>query len=313
MNGERIGDLPSPPAGRTGWPWSPDAVEPFASGTEWPGIAVVMPVLNGREYVEEAIRSVLLQSYPELEFIVRDGGSTDGTLDIVRRYEPWLTCVSKADHGQADAVAEGFAQSQAPLIAWLNADDMYLPGALTHAARAHLEDPNALLCGEVIHLDQETGTCETWTSRGLTAAAAVAYWEGRACWQQPGMFFPRRAYESVGGLDTQLRLAMDYDLLCRLLLGGVAVRDLRAPIAVFRVHGGSKTVRSEGDMVLETSAVSQRYWGAAGVRDPRPHLRFVRRALLGSAFRAARSGRILHGLGLIFASVRVRSGGAEGT
>jgi glycosyltransferase involved in cell wall biosynthesis len=310
MSGVRIGELPSPPSGRTGWPWDTGTAEAFDVAARGPTISVVMPVLNSADYLEEAIRSVLLQGYPGLEFIIRDGGSTDGTRDIVRRYEPWLTLTSETDHGQADAIARGFAQSRGSLIAWLNADDMYLQGALALAARAHLEDPDALLCGEVIHLDQGTGARKTWTSRGLTAAAAVSYWDGRACWQQPGMFFPRRAYEEVGGLDTSLHLAMDYDLLCRLLLKGIAVLDLGAPVAVFTEHEGSKTTQREGDMVLETSAVSRRYWGAVGVRDPRPDARFVRRALLGAAARAARRGRILRGLSLVAASLRLRSGGA---
>ena len=146
---------------------------------------MVMPVRNGEEYIEEAIRSVLLQGYPELDFIIRDGGSTDGTLNIVRRYERWLTCISETDHGQADAIARGFAQGQGSLLAWLNSDDTYLPGALALAGRAHLQDSAALLFGMVLHVHQGTGARETWTSRGLTAAAVISYWQGQACWQQP--------------------------------------------------------------------------------------------------------------------------------
>jgi glycosyltransferase involved in cell wall biosynthesis len=263
---------------------------------------VVTPVLDQADLVEEAIRSVLLQGYPALEYVVRDGGSRDGTVDIARRYEPWLVCISEPDGGQSDALARGFAQAGGRLIAWLNADDAYLPRALSRAALAHLADPDALLCGEVLHQD-ETGRCEPWVPRGLTASAAVRYWEGQACWQQPGMFFPRAAYQSVGGLDESLHLAMDYDLLCRLLLAGVPVRYLPEPTAVFRVHGRSKTSRREGDMVLETSAISRRYWDAAGVIDGAAHERFVRLALLGAAARSAWRGRVLDGLALVGASL----------
>jgi glycosyltransferase involved in cell wall biosynthesis len=302
----RVEDLPPPPRSRTGWPWAPDlALAPASWEGDWPVVTVVTPVLNQSAFIEETVRSVLLQGYPALEYIVRDGGSRDGTWEIVRRYEPWLTCVSEPDGGQSDAIARGFAQGRGSLVAWLNGDDTYRPGALRRAAEAHRRRPEAVLCGEVLHVDACGAVIDARRSQGLTFESAVRYWEGRAAWQQPGIFVPRAAYDRAGGLDVSLQLAMDYDLLCRLLQAGAPVHDLGGPVATFRVHAAAKTTLRERDMILETSRVSRRYWPAVGVRETEGHDRFLRLALLGAARRALRRGRVFATMGLLAAAGRM--------
>src|SRR5262245_4883167 len=129
-------DLPPPPAGKTGWPWTvetPPLPAQRPHDTPWPRISIVTPSYNQCEFIEETLRSVLLQGYPDLEYIVIDGGSTDGAVDIIRKYAPWLThWVSEPDRGQAHAINKGFDFASGLVLNWLNSDDVFAPEALGH-------------------------------------------------------------------------------------------------------------------------------------------------------------------------------------
>ena len=136
----RIEDLPPPPKDRSGWPWTEasDPVPPtMRDGTAWPSITIVTPSYQQAGFLEETLRSVLLQGYPKLEYIVVDGGSTDGSVDIIRSYAPWITrWVSESDDGQSDAINKGFRWATGSILGWLNSDDTYHPGALAEVAEA---------------------------------------------------------------------------------------------------------------------------------------------------------------------------------
>lgn len=129
-----ITDLPPPPPGRHGWPWTvatPPAAPVMANNRPWPRITIVTPSYQQAQYLEEAIRSVLLQGYPNLEYIVMDGGSRDGSVEIIQRYAPWLSYwQSQPDGGQSAALADGFARATGEILAWINSDDRLQPGAL---------------------------------------------------------------------------------------------------------------------------------------------------------------------------------------
>ncbi len=142
-----LAELPPPQAGRTGWPWteaSPPLPAALPDGEPWPRISIVTPSFNQAQYLEETIRSVLLQGYPNLEYFVFDGGSTDGSADILRRYDAFLDgWVSERDKGQSDAINKGFARCTGTIVNWLCSDDILLPGALGQVGGAFVERPGA--------------------------------------------------------------------------------------------------------------------------------------------------------------------------
>ena len=140
----RFEDLPKPPPDKSGWPWtsgSDQSAEKRPDNADWPRISIVMPSYNQAGYIEETIRSVLLQGYPNLEFIIMDGGSTDGSVEIIKKYGPWLTYwVSESDHGQTHALNTGMRHCTGEVFNWLNSDDYYEPGVLAEVGAAFSRD-----------------------------------------------------------------------------------------------------------------------------------------------------------------------------
>ena len=117
-----LAELPSPLPGTTGWPWREETRQlpnTLPDGSPWPRISIVTPSFNQGKYIEETIRSILLQGYPNLEYIIMDGGSNDGSLEIIKKYEPWLALwVSEKDRGQSHAINKGFLSSTGDVVAW---------------------------------------------------------------------------------------------------------------------------------------------------------------------------------------------------
>ncbi len=247
MNTPPVPQSPSPPV-----PQSPSHPVP------WPRITIVTPSFNQARYIEETIRSVLLQGYPNLEYIIIDGGSTDGSVEIIRKYADHLAYwVSEPDEGQSDGIAKGFERATGDLLAWLNSDDLYTPGALAAIGRAYMEHPGAIVAGDVQNFG--AGRDRLVRHREITLSNVIRFWEGRT-WHQPGIFFPRAVYFQAGGLDRGLRYTMDYDLLCRMLPLAPVVYT-HTVVARFRVHAASKTTTQAGvGFLLENSLVSRRYW-----------------------------------------------------
>ena len=204
-----------------------------------PLVTIVTPSFNQGEFIANAIDSVLAQDYPQLEYMVIDGGSTDATLDVLRSYKDRIRWSSGPDAGQADAIHRGFLAATGEYLAWLNADDRYAPGAIGAAVQGLAVDPSAaLVYGEAEFIDREgvlTGPCEQiepWNLERLIEVLDFVV--------QPATVFRRDAYLAVGGLDPTLHYCMDYDLWIR-LGSKYPVRFLPELLAQVRVYGQTKT------------------------------------------------------------------------
>jgi glycosyltransferase involved in cell wall biosynthesis len=268
-------ELPASLNAGSGWPWTGRSrqLPPVRQdGTEWPSICIVTPSYNQGEFLEATIRSVLLQNYPNLEYIVIDGGSTDGSLDIIRKYEPWLTAwVSEADEGQFDAINRGYASVRGSIMGWLNSDDMYCPDALrvVGSVFADLPDVDWLTSGVHVTWDADdtwagTGHSAGYTRRrffsgrhfGLTGRAASL----RPVVQQESTFWRRTLWDAVGGdLDSKLNMAGDFDLWAR-FWAHATLATVNVPLGGFRRQPKQKT--SDPDAYQrEARAVLKRHGG----------------------------------------------------
>lgn len=176
-------------------------------------VSIVTPSLNAATYLEQAIESVLAQDYPRIEYLVVDGGSTDGTLELLRRYQGRLSFVSQPDRGPVEAINRGFELSRGELLAWLSADDYYAPGAVSAAVAGFAAHPEiAVVYGEAEWVDE--------LGRRLGDYPTAPFDVGRLATEcfiaQPAAFFRRKPFEAVGGLDPRWPHTFDYDLWIRL-------------------------------------------------------------------------------------------------
>lgn len=207
--------------------------------SDLPLVTVVTPCLNAARYLEEAIQSVLSQDYPRIEYIVMDGGSTDGSLEILRKYEGKLVWYSGPDRGQSDAINRGFLRSCGTIFAFLCADDAYLPGAVTTAVRYMLAHPEyAGVYGEGWLVDESGKIVRAYPTRPFDPELLQK--ECFIC--QPASFLRREVFAEVGMLDPELHYGLDYDLWIRMARKYKLLR-LREFLAVSRMHPGAKTLR----------------------------------------------------------------------
>lgn len=212
--------LPAPPADRTGWPWTgqgPPAAPRMPDGSQWPRITIVTPSYNQAQWLEGTIRSVLLQSYPNLEYMVVDGASTDGSVDVIRRYDAWLDdWRSEPDDGQPDAINKGLAAATGEILGWLNSDDLFLPGALHRVARLARERADAVAwVGGCYRIDTDGRITDTIMPRGLDRET-LADWGKAGFFYQPSCFFAASAWREIGSLDERLEYGFDVDLWLKL-------------------------------------------------------------------------------------------------
>jgi glycosyltransferase involved in cell wall biosynthesis len=228
---------------------------------ELPRITIVTPSFNQAQFLERTIRSVLDQEYPRLEYLIMDGGSTDGSVEIIRRYAGRLTYwTSGPDGGQAAAINAGWRMAHGEVLAWLNSDDFYLPGALSAVGHAFAEHPDApLVYGQTRLVDADGLPLGTVGSAYRPQLLMYSH----QLIPQPSSFFRRSAIDAVGLLDESLHYSMDLDLLLR--LSGIArPLMLQQTLAEATVHSEAKTTRDRGKAAADTHRVRLRYARGAG-------------------------------------------------
>jgi len=225
-----------------------------------PRISLVTPSLNQRRYIGETIESVLSQDYPDLEYRIQDGGSTDGTLDVLRRYAARVPTVSETDRGQADAINRGLRRVSGEVLGYLNSDDFLLPGALRAVAEVFATAPETVLVfGRARYVDEAGRPVGGHVTRP-DAFTRLA----QACFvAQPATFWRRQVWLEVGELDETLHHAMDYDYWLRVAAryGPGRVRYLDRELAAVRLHADAKSVRAWSGALEEILAVVRRRTG----------------------------------------------------
>jgi GT2 family glycosyltransferase len=229
-------------------------VEDIVRRQSWPKISVVMVSFNQAAFLEEGIRSVLEQGYPNMEFIVVDGNSTDGSIDILNRYRKSLShLVIEPDHGQSDGLNKGFARATGEILTWVNSDDLLEPGALFRAAQtftAYEVDMVAGGCRQIGYSrSQIILNHHNRLPFGIPLTLPLGllldlerFWLTGSFFYQPEVFFSREIWQRAGGkLRTDLYYVLDYDLWVRMAAAGAAIVHIPEFLACSRTHNQQKT------------------------------------------------------------------------
>jgi len=235
----------------------------------WPKISVVTVSYNQAAYLEETLRSVLDQKYPNLEYLVVDGGSTDGSVEIIQKYADRLTWwVSEKDAGQSQALNKGFARATGEILTWLNSDDRLTPGSLYTVAEAFMRHTPDIVAGRCARVsDQAVKPHHLHRSSlplGLTRPLSLAglldlegAWLKGQFFHQPEVFFSRAIFDRAGGsLREDLYYSMDYDLWVRLAKAGARAHAVPEILALFREHAKQKTGGADVPYLPELRAVN---------------------------------------------------------
>ncbi len=224
-----------------------------------PLVSIITPSFNQAPYLEATIRSVLDQDYPRIEYIVMDGGSTDGSIDIIKRYADRLAFwVSEPDRGQTDAINKGFNRAEGDILAWLNSDDVYRPGVISEMVTFMQRHPEiGMVYGDADYID-ETGRVIGWFPAAKTDYKRLR--RGYVHIPQQSSFFRARLWKMVGPLDASFYFAMDYDLWVRI----AAVAPIQyhpRTWAAFRLHGDAKSLAEADRCWPEMLRVHRRHGG----------------------------------------------------
>ena len=241
-------ELPRPPKEKMGWPWTEESKplqDQMPDGRSWPGITIVTPSYNQGQFLEETIRSILLQGYPNLEYFIFDGASTDNSVEVIKKYAPWISYwVSEPDSGQSDAISRGLKRGTGQVATWINSDDVLCKDALvTHASRMAFDD-NVVYAGICIYIDIESRPLRTHQGRihSLEDLLRIkTVWRTGGNLVQPETIFPLKLALEVGGINKNLHDAMDYEFWGKLLLAGARIQYTDIPFGMLRLHAMQKT------------------------------------------------------------------------
>jgi len=259
-----------------------------------PRITVVTPSLNQGRFLEQTILSVIGQHYPNLEYIILDGGSTDDSVQIIRKYEKHLAWwASEKDGGQAAAINKGFERATGDILAWLNSDDMYLPGALAHVAGRLDPQRPELLFGNCLHFVENSHVAYGSNARleheqrDLRLADYI---------KQPSAFWTRKTWLQTGKLDETLEFGFDWEWFLRGQKGNVTFLPDDNYLSVYRIHKDHKTGTGGERRRKELASIYGRH---AGIRYQRAYARFCSsrpRIILEKALKLIRLTRFMPAL-----------------
>lgn len=264
-----MNNLPFPFKDKNSWPWKDESQDnKYSKGILWPKISIVTPSYNQGHFIEETIRSVLLQRYPNLEYIIIDGGSTDGTVKIIKKYEKWLTYwVSEPDRGQSHAINKGFAKATGEIFAYINSDDYYEPNAFFTIARLFSQNKNLhLVAGEceIFNDNIVKRTFRPWWPEDLVYFLEKTF---SSTFAQPSAFWSSTIYKKLGGFDETIHFCFDRNFFLRVGLSGVSPYFLHKKISRFREHKESKTYGDVAGFHQDTISMINKHSDSCGMNE----------------------------------------------
>lgn len=222
----------------------------------YPLISVVTPSFNQGHFIEATINSVLDQKYPRLEYVIIDGGSTDGSVEIIKKYANWLKYfVSEKDKGQANAINKGLEHCTGEIFNWINSDDYLETGALQKVANAFAANRVQIVAGKVRNFsstDEEIIQNQNLSAKGLMC------WQPNVQFVQPGAWMRRELVNKCGGIDEQFHYAFDWDLYIRYLYHFPKVQVIPHLLVHFRLHSESKTGSSLQHFQMEERQIIEK-------------------------------------------------------
>ncbi|GAA3985587.1 glycosyltransferase family 2 protein [Mucilaginibacter dorajii] len=225
---------------KRGWPWNEEVEQDvYESKKHWPKISIITPSYNQGKFIEETIRSILLQNYPNLEYIVIDGGSTDDTVDIIRKYEKWITFwVSEKDKGQANAINKGIDKSTGDIFNWINSDDYLAPDALVTIANAFKKGYS--VAGNVYNFyDSDPGFKDIIQNKGLSGHQFLSL---KSTFHQPGVWCDLNNIKAAGKFPEQSSYYFDRIFFTAYFIQFSQVIYSNEILVHFRYHENSKTL-----------------------------------------------------------------------
>lgn len=291
-------ELPPPPPGKTGWPWTEESEQhpdPMPGNNPSRRISIVTPSFNQSQFIEETIRSVLLQGYADLEYIIIDGGSTDQSTEIIKKYEPWLTFwVSEHDRGQSHAINKGFSHATGDIYAYLNSDDILYPGVLAGITPYFMKDKaNVLVCcsgryfGPAVHTI--LGLSDAGDPRGerlwapRTKPRLTDWLTTYESLLQQSTFWSNRLHSSIGGFSEDLDFCFDKAFFLQAIFRFGAYTPCPKIVAAgHRLHESCKTMQIPQVMAKENQQLRQQYQDVEWCRN-----------LINREARAAQADRLL--------------------
>jgi len=258
--------LLSPELGRFGNGKDPIPLEqhieqaPSANPYGYPKISIVTPSFNNGPYLAKTMDSVLAQPYPNLEYVVMDGGSTDGSVEAIEAVSDRLASwQSRSDNGQAHAINEGFTRCSGEIMAYLNSDDILLRGSLHYVAHYFLEHPEIdAIYGHRILIDEEDREIGRWILPPHTDS--ILYW--RDYIPQETLFWRRTAWQKIGAsLDDTMHFTLDWDLVLRLVKSGARIKRVPRFLGAFRIREGQKSTTLHDTYAQEANVIYSKYLG----------------------------------------------------